>query len=193
MSIDIAEAIKTIDEFISELDTLLKKSYREGTDRKRELDATIQNFVRAVFPDGEKKLEDYRRSVHFYFGVVGYEETEEEKQEDYVSRLKSMRNHLVAYKKELQLRLTSRKKSSRLDEIERETQIREAEARRRAVVVEGKLWGAVIELIDMQRDELKKRGELNQEIIELRKGVRDLKSMFIELNKTLQRLVSKKD
>ena len=104
-----------------------------------------------------------------------------------------MRNHLVAYKKELQLRSASRKKASRLDEIERETQVREAEARRRAAVVEGKLWGAVIELLDMQRDELKKRGELNQEMIELRKEVRDLKSMFVDLNKTLRRLVSEKD
>jgi len=173
--------------------TLLNQSYKEGTEKKRELDTAIQNFVRIAFSDGEKKLKDYRSSVHFYVGVLGYVESEQEKQEDYISRLKKMRNYLTAYKEELQLRAASRTKSSRLDEIEGETEIREAESRRRAAVVEGKLWGAVIELIDMQREELKKRGELNQEIIELRTEVRDLKSMFVELNKNLERLVFKKD
>jgi len=138
----------------------------------------------------QKKLEDYRWALHFV-GILG--ESEEEKQEDYVSRLKSMRNQLAAYRDELQLRLESRSKSNKLDKIEKETQIAEAEAGRRAAVVKTKLWGAVIELLDMQREELKKRGELNREIIELRKEVRDLKSMFIELNKTLNRFFSKKD
>ena len=58
MIIDIDETIKTVDEFIAQVDVLLKKSYGEGSDKKRELDATIQNFIRTVLPDGEKKLED---------------------------------------------------------------------------------------------------------------------------------------
>jgi len=183
MSVDIDKAIKTVDRFISEVDALLNKSSREGEDKERELDAAIQNFVRIAFSDGEKKLEDYRWALHFV-GVLG--ESEEERQDDYVSRLKGMRNQLVAYREELQLRWESRSKSSKLDKIEGETELKEAEAGRRAAVVKTKLWGAVIELLDMQREELKKRGELTQEVIELRKEVRDLKSMITRLSKIIE-------
>jgi len=91
-----------------------------------------------------------------------------------IGKVKVIKNHLLAYKDELQLRLASKEKSSKLDRIEEETQISDAEARRRSAVVESKLWGAVIELLDMQRDELKKRDDLTKQIIELQKEVRNL-------------------
>lgn len=185
MSIDINEALKKISAYISKIDELLRKSYKEGSDKRRELDTAIQNFVRVTFPDGKEKLGDYRKTVRLFH--VGYGMSEKEKQEDYILLLKKMRNHLVAYKEELQLRLASRKKSSKLDKIEKNTRILEAEAKRRAAVVEVKRWGTVIELISVLREELKERSDLSQEIIGLRKDVKDIKSMLVDLNKALER------
>ena len=181
MQINSESAMKVVEEYIEKVNELLKKSYKDGLDEKLELDTTIQNFIRTTFVDGESKLKDYRSSVHFYIGVVGYEETEQEKQDDYISRLKTIKNHLVAFREELKLKAATHEKSSKFDKIENETQIRDAEARRRASVVEGKLWGAVIELLDVQRNELKKKDELTQEIIDIKKEIKDLKSIFLKL------------
>jgi len=186
MPIEIHEAIKKVGEYIFRVDDLLKKSCKEGTEKRRDLDTAIQNFVRITFSDGEEKLEDYRGSVHFYVGILGREESEEEKQEDYVSRLKKMKNHLVAYREELELRSVSRKKSAKLDKIAEETRIVRAEAERRSAVVDEKRWGAVIELLTILRAELKERGELSQQIIDLKKDVQDIKSMFVELFKAIK-------
>ena len=182
--VDPEQAIRKIDEYLNKIKELLRTKFNIGESEKSELDTKIQVFIRATFRDDDKKLQDYKNAVHFYVGIVGVEETEQEKQEDYISRLTTMKNHLLAFKDELTLILNSQTKSGKLDKIENETQIRDAEARRRASVVEGKLWGAVIELIQMQRDELKKKGTLNQEIIEIRKDINDIKLMLSEFKKS---------
>ncbi|GEM_PF-2361206 len=176
--------INAVEGYIKKVNELIAKSYKDGQDEKIQLDTTIQNFIRTTFLDGEAKLKDYKRSVHFYIGVVGHEETEQEKQEDYISRLKTMKNHLIAFQEELKLKAATFKDSSKLDDIENETEIRDAEARRRSSVVEGKLWGSVIELIDMQRNELKKKDELNKEIIDIKKELKDLKSILMKFVET---------
>lgn len=186
MSIDIHGAIKKVGEYISRVNSLLEKSYKEGTEKEQELDTAIENFVRLTFPDGEEKVASYRSSVQLFVEVVGHEESDEEKQKDYVSRLRKMKNHLVAYKEELELRSASRKKSVRLEKIEEETRITKAEAERRAAVVDEKRWGAVIELLSVLRAELKERDELKQQIINLRKDVNDVKSLLVDLCKALK-------
>lgn len=140
---------------------------------------------RRQFKDDDKKLQDYRGAVHFYIGATGREETEQEKQEDYTSRLKTMKNHLLAFKDELNLIINSKEKSQQLDKIEGKTQTIEAEARRRMAVVDEKRWGSVIELIQMQRDELKKKGLLNQEIIDIKKDIADIKSILNDLKNAI--------
>src|SRR3989338_9380615 len=107
MQINPESALNVVEDYITKVDELLKKSYKDGQDEKREMDTSIQNFIRTTFTDGEKKLKDYRSSVHFYIGVVGYEKTEQEKQEDYISRLKTIRNHLIAFCDELKLKLST--------------------------------------------------------------------------------------
>ncbi len=180
MPIDVGKAKRKVEEYIAQIDVLLKKSYKEGADKKQQLDTAIQNFIKVALVDGEEKLSSYRRSVHFVFAILGHEDTEEEKQEDYVSRLKKMRNHLVAYNEELELRLASTSKSSELDKIEEKTQRHKAEAERRASVVDEKRWGAAIELIDMFRTELKERDTMSQRLIDLQKDVRDIGLMDLK-------------
>lgn len=183
MTIDIEASLKKVNEYIDQIDVLQHESHTEGKKKLGELNASIKNFIRIAFQDGEKKLSDYKGSFPMYVGILGREDTEEEKQEYYLKTLSSIKNNLIAYQQELQLRLESKKKRSKLDKIEKETKISEAEAKRRASVVETKLWGAVIELIDMQRNELKKRGKLTQEIIGLRTELGELRLMLVEFLK----------
>ena len=84
---------------------------------------------------------------------------------------------LEAAKEELDLN----GKSTKLDEIETEIKEGEAEAKRRETVAESKFWGSVIELIQLQRDELKRRGQVDQEIAEIRKEITDLRLLLTKL------------
>jgi hypothetical protein len=72
-------------------------------------------------------------------------------------------------------------KSGKLDDIEKEIKEAKAEAKRREVVAESKFWGSVIELIQMQRDELKRRSQVDQEISEIRKEIGELRSLLTKL------------
>jgi hypothetical protein len=84
---------------------------------------------------------------------------------------------LEAAKEELDLN----GKSTKLDEIETEIKEGEAEAKRRETVAESKFWGSVIELIQLQRDELKRRSQVDQEIAEIRKEITDLRLLLTKL------------
>jgi len=72
-------------------------------------------------------------------------------------------------------------KSGKLDDIEKEIKEAKAEAKRREVVAESKFWGSVIELIQMQRDELKRRSQVDQEITKIRKEIGELKLLITKL------------
>jgi len=72
-------------------------------------------------------------------------------------------------------------KSGKLDDIEKEIKEAKAEAKRREAVAESKFWGSVIELIQMQRDELKRRSQVDQEISEIRKEIGELRSLLAKL------------
>jgi len=67
--------------------------------------------------------------------------------------------------------LDFRSKSDKLDTIEKEIKEEKAEAKRRAAVAETKQWGSVIELIDILREELKRRSKVDQDISEIRKEI----------------------
>lgn len=64
--------------------------------------------------------------------------------------------------------------SDKLEKIKKEIQEEKAEAERRATVVETKLWGSVIELIDMQREELKRRSHVDREISNINKKIEEI-------------------
>jgi len=67
--------------------------------------------------------------------------------------------------------LDFRSKSDKLDKIENEIKEEKAEAKRRAAVAETKQWGSVIEVIDILREELKRRSKVDQDISEIRKEI----------------------
>jgi hypothetical protein len=73
------------------------------------------------------------------------------------------------------------KTDNKLDKIQKEIGEEKAEAERRAAVVETKLWGSVIELIDMQREELRKRSQINQEILEIHREIDEIKTLLSKM------------
>lgn len=75
-------------------------------------------------------------------------------------------------------------RSDKLDKIKNEIGEKKAEAERRAAVVETKLWGSVIEVIDMLREELKKRSQVDQEISRIHKEIEEIKSILTRLIST---------
>ena len=99
------EALKKVEGFLEKVDELLKKSYKEGFDEKSQLNVRLEGFIRAAFIDDDEKLNDYRSRV--CIEIFGYEKSEEEKQEDYITDLKRMKNHILTYKDELELNILS--------------------------------------------------------------------------------------
>lgn len=105
--------------------------------------------------DFQKVLKDYSLHMHADYGMPIMEAAREE--------------------------LDLGEKSGKLNEIEKEITKAKAEAKRREVVAESKFWGSVIELIQMQRDELKRRSQVDQEISDIRKEIADLKLLLSKL------------
>jgi hypothetical protein len=103
------KALNDVNLLIEKADTLLKLSYKESSKEKERLNTKIEGFIRAVFKDDNEKLEDYWFKLnHSHLGIVGIEYSEEEQQERYIEDLEIMKNHLLAYKDELELILDSR-------------------------------------------------------------------------------------
>ena len=102
-------AIEKINEYLRKIDDLLKKRYDEGGEELDELRIRIENFIATCLEDGEQRLKRYESLVYGTVAIaaISRQETEEEKQEQYESRLKKMRNFLNAIREELELKSKS--------------------------------------------------------------------------------------
>jgi hypothetical protein len=78
-------------------------------------------------------------------------------------------------------------KSEKLEKIRRKVQEEKAEAERRAAVAETKQLGSFIEVIDMLREELKRRNQLNLEITNIHKEIGEMKSILNEIKDSLKK------
>lgn len=177
------EAIKRLDEYLKKVEVLLKKKHGNGSEKKARLITSIKGFIQTVFKDDDKKIKDFEKAKPFMAFIGGVQTTEDEWQDYYISHLKKIKNHLLAFKEELTLIIDSKKDSEVIDKLEEETNIIKAESGRRSAVAEEKRWGAMIELIQMQREELKKRGLLSQEIIEIKKDIAEIKNILMDFKK----------
>lgn len=174
------KAMEKIETFIQETDKLLQKNYSESKEEYYELDTRIRTFINAAFDDAKQKINSYSG---FSVVVVGREHTPEEKQEDYLGDLKRVKRHLVAWKEEIELNLEGIEKSDRLDKIRSKIEEQDLEPERRQKVAESKAWGAIIELLDFQRDLIKEKEQTTKAIIEIKKEVADIKEMIQQLSK----------
>ena len=105
MSAEIKEMLTTIELYISQVDSLLNKAYREGKDEKEELYYKLGYFILLSVPDAEERFTELTQSLPISYSDFGIEETEAEKQAYYISYLKTMRNTLVSFKEELQIKI----------------------------------------------------------------------------------------
>ncbi len=183
MQIDPEAAIKAVEKYIERVDHLSKKPFSNGLLESLELDTSIQNFVRTTFPDGEVKLEGYPKLKN-QLAKAG---TKEARQQIFIFYLIIVRHHLNAFKDELELKAATLETSKNLGKLEKEIEERAAEAKRREKVAEGKAYGALIEIIDSLRQELKRKSERDHDIIEIKKDIKDLKVLIQRLTETLSK------
>ena len=103
------EALKRLEKHLEKVEDLLKKNYKEGGEEKSALIISIQGFVRAVFKDDDKKLEDFKKARPFRIYVGGTPIDENEEQGYYLEHLKKIKNHLLTFKEELEIIIDSSK------------------------------------------------------------------------------------
>jgi len=163
-----------VEEFLSEIEKLMKEPYsRNNEDKKTDLNARITNFVRATFQDPEEKINSYKDFVFF----IG-EKTQMEKRHDYENSLKKKKRHLIAWKEEIELNEETDSESENLDEINKKIKKADLESERRQKVTESKFYGAVMELLDFQRNLIKEKEQTTKAIIEIKKDILDIKDML---------------
>jgi hypothetical protein len=113
--VDPDDAIIKIEKYLSEIEVLICKSNTEGEKERIQLDTKIRAIVRASFIDDEAKLRDLENDREKHVSA------EKTKQKRYIADLEIMRNHLIAFREELELFSNSTKKevgSSKLNTTE---------------------------------------------------------------------------
>ena len=191
MSVD-PKVSKTLDAYISQVDSLLNKSYIDGMKEKEELHNQVAYFILTAFPDGKERLTNLLTSFPISAANPNNISTEEGKQAQYTSYLKAMRRKLVTYKEELMVN----KEESQVSKEEPQVKMEELPVKLspekttdtpyeiRSEKQEGAVQTTIVqankqEPVDMRRSELVERDELNREILKIRKDVKDIKAILI--------------
>jgi len=175
MKIDSNEAIKKFDECIKQIEELKKSNQKEGKNKKKELDEKIRALVNTIFEDSNDKLSRYESNSGLVLST-GMSETEvdEALNDAYQSDLDQMKSYVVGFLEELKIISETKEKTGKLDELEGKIKEVNLEKERRQGVAEQKFYGAVIELLDFQRNELKRRNENTQDISEIKSKIMKL-------------------
>lgn len=147
---------KRIDDLIEYGKALLP--YQNNDDcfvRKRRWDAQCQDTLQRLFGIDNVILKSFTDTLYYNNKEVA---------------IKSGISILEGAKEQLDMMRESDKLGKMKDEILKER----AEAERRVAVVETKQLGSVIEVIDMLRSELKRRGSIDQQISGIHKALQDI-------------------
>jgi vacuolar-type H+-ATPase subunit I/STV1 len=152
-----------IDEFIQKLNEI-EKTYND--DKRTELSNMIRGFVRGVF--GDKRVQDYNTTLDFneiYMTSIGI----------FDKRIQRMRNFLLSLKEEIEAKelLGIDKFEPTMDQVMKKAEASKSEAERRKNVAEFKYWGFAIELIDTVRKELKEFRQIQEELLNNIKSLRE--------------------
>jgi hypothetical protein len=194
-SIDIP--IKKIDEFIDKINNLMKKHYSQVADDVLELDMGIRGLIKALFQnDYNERLLEYDRYKYFPRYAPDYprESVDPRKinieQNRYVSFIKAKRNLLISYKDEILLKNEMDSKDIKASSLHKKINKTRMESERRNNVVESKVSGAYIELLDMLRDELRERRKSGTNIIKIEKRLNGIGDKLDEILNTVKHIVS---
>ena len=175
--------IEKVVSYTKQLEELKKASYSQGKAKMYSVDANIKSFLMVAFDDPKERNRDYQGIA---IGVSGL--SPEKEKEFYLSDLNNRIRTLEAWNGEMKLIIKTRKDSSKIDDLKEQIEEKELESTRREKVAETKFYGAVIELLDMQRNMLKDKEENTKNLITMQKDVQDLKE---SVNRILKELVEK--
>lgn len=170
------EALKRIKHYKTELDALKNLHNREGNENLSKLESKIKGFIKIEFEDSKLKLEKFEYNDYYY---------DESDREDYLGKIKHIYYFLIECEEEVELSKHSTPtktikpiSNSKIDKIIKETEEKEAEAKRRGAVTETKIHGAAIEIITELRNQLKEKDTVTQELKQIKKDIADIKAML---------------
>jgi len=190
--LDPKKAIEIFGKYLNEIENLQGVPCESGKESRDELDEKIRSLINISFDDSREKLEHYKTNPSFSLSTgMSDEEKKNAHQSYHEQKLSLMKQYVIAYREELKLLIDTSEKTGKLDELEEKIKEKNKEinleAERRKGVAEQKFYGAVIELLDMQRNELKRRGESDKEISELKIRLSHIEEKISKgtVNKTL--------
>lgn len=167
--------------YIKQLEELKKGNYSQGQSKMFSVDANINSFLTVAFENTKERKKDYLGFSIYVPGLLP-----EDRQKIYISDLENRIRTLVAWKEEMALIIETRKDSSKIDELKGQIEEKGLESTRREKVAETKFYGAVIELIDMQRNMLKNKEDNTKSLITIQKDIQELKD---NINNLLKKLI----
>ena len=169
-------------EHLGEIKELQKMDYKKRKDGIGKLNSKIRSLINVAFDDGKEKLSNYKPTP-FYVVSTGMSAAEkEENSRDYSDNLlRNMENFVIGYYEELDLTIDTSEKKDELSKIEGKIKKANLESDRRESVVKSKFFGAVMEMLDFQRNELKDRGETAKEIYEIKMHLQKIEDMLSQV------------
>ena len=182
--IDHKKAKEKFIDHLKEIKKLQKLDYKKRGERIGELNSKIESLINVAFEDNKEKLDNYRPTP-FYAVSTGMSKAEvEENSRNYSDRqLKMILNYVIGYCEELDLIIDTTKKSDKLSGIEKKLNKTTLETNRREEVAKSKFFGAVMELLDFQRNELKGREETAKEISGIKIQLQNIEDMLTQILK----------
>lgn len=181
--LSIKKALEQVEKAIDEVEALREGSYDNGKDYVDAIDAKIKRIIKLSFDDAEEKLAEYNRRPSIVGGSIkGKPDFEKAYQNDMAWFLRQ----LHAIKEELKLLQDAEAAETKLDKTEADIEKARKEAERRGYVVDSKVAGAAIEIIDRLRDELKGRTDNLKEISSLKNEISGLKNEISDLRESLE-------
>ena len=162
--------VEKVEGYIKELEGLKKVYYSEGQAKMYTIDANVKSFLTVAFDNSKERNRDYQGIA---IGIGGL--SPEKEQEFYMMDLDGRIRTLKSWIEEMKLIIETGSSSLKVEKIKNEIEEKELESTRREKVAETKFYGAVIELLDLQRNMLKDKEENTKHLITLQKDVQDLK------------------
>jgi hypothetical protein len=101
-------AIISITSYVNQIDNLIPMTYSQGDRVKTQLKTRVRGFVRAIFRDDDKKIDDFEKDCVSRKRRLSSGQLTE--QAIYAIDLECMKDHLLAYKEELELVSESKRK-----------------------------------------------------------------------------------
>ncbi len=169
-------------EHLKEIKQIQKLDYNKKNDRVDKVNSKIKSLINVAFEDGKEKLANYKPTP-FYIVSSGMSTAErEENSRNYTDNLlKNIENYLIGYYEELDLIIDTNEKKDDLSDIEGKIKKANLESDRRESVTKSKFYGAVIEMLDFQRNELKNRGETAKDINEIKMQMKKIEELLLQV------------